>query len=124
MKLLGELVQVKVEERHTIKYVRCDCCKKKIFPCPTDIFYKDREKSVYFYIRTWHNDFGNDSVDSECEYEFCKECAKDFAGKYIEKSSGTDEMELSRLTLYNNETTIEKPSTYGRCRLEKDDYCD
>lgn len=56
----------------------CDFCKK---PIEKDKYYGFN----YFVVHTWHNDWGNDSIDSH-EYmdACCAECALKFATKYIQ----------------------------------------
>ena len=58
----------------------------------------------YIHIHTWHNDWGNDSIDSHENYDLCKECAKKFVSDYIERCKGTMELELSTEQLSKNET--------------------
>ena len=72
---------------------------KKIVPCNVR-----NEKSSYVYIHTWHNDWGNDSVDSHERGDYCKECAKSFVTKYVEEICGTEELELEHNYLCSGET--------------------
>lgn len=102
MKYLGEVITKKVVEQtvRPIEYIRCDMCNKKILPCDT---YKS-DKSDYIRVHTWHNDWGNDSVESHEYYDLCKECAKEFVADYIEHCDGSEELELEHEYLGKNET--------------------
>lgn len=62
----------------------CDVCGKDI--PPTKRSYPRYEQFPYFEIRTSHNDWGNDSVDSIEYIDACSpECAMKFAKEYLEK---------------------------------------
>lgn len=101
MKYLGkeEKVEVKTKSVRKIEYVRCDCCGKKILPKAV----RSNENS-YVRIHTWHNDWGNDSVESHEYHDYCKECAKSFVAKYIDDMDGTEELELEYECLWTSET--------------------
>jgi hypothetical protein len=100
MKYLGEEIKKEIVTKsiRDVKYIRCDCCRKKILPNK----YRD-EKSSYFRIHTWHNDWGNDSIDSHEYRDFCKDCAREFVDDYISHAGGSDELELQHEYLYENE---------------------
>ena len=67
--------EVKRIERVQSKIV-CDGCKKEINP-----------KQGYFHVSTSHNDWGNDSIDSLEQYDFCSpDCLYEFARPYIQDS--------------------------------------
>ena len=93
-----EVVKARIRK---LEYVRCDECGKIILPGK----YKDI-KSSYVRIHTWHNDWGNDSIESHEYGDYCKNCAKVFIAKYIEEANGTEELELEHL--FCNEGTTER----------------
>ena len=82
-----------------IEYIRCDKCNKKILPSK----YRE-EKSSYIHIHTWHNDWGNDSIDSHERNDYCKDCAKEVVAEYISRARGTEELELENKYLFESET--------------------
>lgn len=56
----------------------------------------------YFVIHTWHNDWGNDSVDSQEYYDACSpECVMRFVKLYVEGAykdvTNTMEIEISHV---------------------------
>lgn len=101
MKYLGKETQVEVKTKSVrkVEYVRCDGCGKKILPNR----YRSAE-SEYVRIHTWHNDWGNDSIDSHTYGDYCKECAKSFVSTYIDEMTGTEELELENEYLWSSET--------------------
>ena len=101
MKYLGEETTREVVKQtvRKVEYIRCDKCNKKILPSK----YRE-EKSNYIHIHTWHNDWGNDSIDSHEHGDYCKDCAKQVVAEYISTSSGTQELELKNEYLFENET--------------------
>lgn len=101
MKYLGEEKKVKVTTKRirNVEYLRCDRCGKKIYP--SNRISKDNE---YVSIHTWHNDWGNDSVDSHERHDYCKTCAGIVVSEYIDDMNGTEELELSNEYLLANES--------------------
>lgn len=101
MKYLGkeETIEVKTKSVRKIEYVRCDRCGKKILPKS----FRSKENG-YVHIHTWHNDWGNDSIESHERHDYCKECAKSFIAEYINDMDGTEELELEFEHLWTSET--------------------
>ena len=101
MKYLGEETTREVVKQtvRNVEYIRCDKCEKKIVPSK----YRE-EKNNYIHIHTWHNDWGNDSIDSHEQNDYCKDCAKQVVLEYISTSRGTQELELQNEYLFENET--------------------
>lgn len=101
MKYLGEetKVEVKTKSVRKVLYIRCDGCGKKIMPSKFR-----NEKSSYVYIHTWHNSWGNDSIDSHEYGDYCKECAKTFLSQYIDEMKSTADLELEHKHLWENDT--------------------
>ena len=101
MKYLGEETQIEVKTKsiRKVEYLRCDECCKKILPSE----YRN-EKSRYVRIHTWHNDWGNDSVDSHQYGDYCPECAKSFVSTYMDRMRGSEQLELENKYLYSGET--------------------
>lgn len=101
MKYLGEETKVAVVSKSVrkVEYIRCDNCEKKILPHN----YRD-EKNSYIHVHTWHNDWGNDSIDSHERHDYCKECASKVVSEYILSARGTEELELENKHLYENIT--------------------
>lgn len=117
MKFLGKEFEVKVEGRREVKYIRCDMCNKKILPT------KFRTpQSSYFRAHTWHDDWGNDSIESHEYKDLCADCTKIFVDNFIDQATGTDQIELSYEYLSQNET---EPSVMIRavgCKAVSDDF--
>jgi hypothetical protein len=101
MKYLGEETTREVVKQtvRKVEYIRCDRCEKKIMPSK----YRE-EKNNYVHVHTWHNDWGNDSIDSHERNSYCKDCAKQVVAEYISTSSGTEELELKNEYLFEDET--------------------
>lgn len=101
MKYLGEETQIEVKTKSVrkVEYIRCDMCDKKILPCE----YRDK-MSRYICIHTWHNDWGNDSIDSHEYRDCCPECAKSFVSAYVDRMTGSHELELENKYLWSGET--------------------
>lgn len=88
----------KVVERQysNVECIVCDGCKKEILPTK----YRERA-STYIKIHTWHNDWGSESVESHEYQEMCIPCAAKYAAQYIEKASGTKQIECETTWLYD-----------------------
>lgn len=120
MKYLGEETTREVVKQtvRKVEYIRCDKCNKKILPSK----YREK-KNNYIHIHTWHNDWGNDSIDSHKRNDYCKDCAKQVVAEYISTSNGTEELELQNEYLFESETYED----FDRCdfyaRLVADDDC-
>ena len=77
-----EVTTVKVEE--VIVGRKCDICNRDIEQVHPGV--KNPEYN-YFVIHTWHDDWGNDSVDSHERMDACcPECAMRYANGYIEEA--------------------------------------
>lgn len=62
----------KITEIKSIAGIKCDICKKEI-------------SGKYWNLTTYHNDWGNDSVDSYSHSDLCsRECINKALDKYIE----------------------------------------
>lgn len=112
MKYLGEEkeVQVQTVNKRYVEYMRCDRCRKKIMPCK----FTEKE-SQYVHIHTWHNDWGNDSIDSHEYHDYCVECAKEVVSEYIGTIYGSEELELSNEYLTTNESYNNYEEKYSYC---------
>ena len=120
MKYLGEETTREVVKQtvRKVEYIRCDKCNKKILPS------KNREKkNNYIHIQTWHNDWGNDSIDSLKRNDYCKDCAKQVVAEYISTSNGTEELELKNKYLFESETYEDFDRWDFDARLVADDDC-
>ena len=82
---------MKITERKEVTHVNvdevivgrnCDICGKGIYPS------KDWDaRCNYFVIHTWHNDWGNDSIESHEYFDACcPDCVMKFTQKYIKDS--------------------------------------
>lgn len=118
MKYLGEEITREVIKQtvRKVKYIRCDKCGKKILPSK----YRE-ENSSYIHIHTWHNDWGNDSIDSHEYGDYCKDCAKQVVAEYISTSSGKEELELENKYLFESETYEGFNKWHSDARLVTDD---
>ena len=73
-------------EVKTVKALKCDVCGQEF-------------TGDYWRLFTFHNDWGNDSVDSNEFYDLCsEECVRNALEEYLEKCkhSNTQEFELSQ----------------------------
>ena len=100
---------MKIEERKeivkkTVESVivgrKCDVCGSEITEFISGGL--PRGQYNYFAIRTWHNDWGNDSVESHEYYDACSpECVMKFAKLYIEGAyknvTNTHNIEISHV---------------------------
>ena len=116
MKYLGEEKQVQIVNERQVEYIRCDRCNKKIIPCK----YKE-DQNQYVRIHTYHNDWGNDSIDSHEYHDYCMKCAKEVVSEYIEKMDGTEELELTNEYLSTISTYRGRPSWSDGYMLVTDD---
>ena len=114
MKYLGEekRVEIKTIFERPVEYIRCDKCGKKIIP---NKFHS--EESQYIHIHTYHNDWGNDSVDSHEYNDYCIKCAKEIVVDYIDKIGGSEELELTNKYLSTIETYTGRVSHSNGCEL-------
>ena len=77
-----EVTTVKVEE--VIVGRKCDICNRDIEPVHPGAKYPEYN---YFVIHTWHDDWGNDSVDShERKDACCPECVMHYVKGYVEEA--------------------------------------
>ena len=118
MKYLGEekQVQIKTVSERQVEYIRCDKCHKKIIPCK----YKE-DQNQYVHIHTYHNDWGNDSIDSHEYHDYCAQCAKEVVAEYIGKMDGTEELELTNGYLSLTSTYLGDPLWSEGYALVKND---
>ena len=78
MKITEVRVVTTVERKETLVGRKCDICEKDIELLPDGNGYN------YFVIHTWHNDWGNDSVESHEYFDACcPECALKFTDGYL-----------------------------------------
>lgn len=101
VKILEKKEVTHVEVKEVIVGRTCDVCGAEIKPVAA----KDRRMLNpamlstydYFMVRTWHDDWGYDSVDS-IEYfdACCPECAMKFVKEYIEEAykTGDNSMQI------------------------------
>ena len=77
----------------TLESIECDRCGAIIGIKEAR---KGNYKAKYFHVVTYHNDWGNDSIDSTEFYDFCSyECLEKDLKKYYEKARGTEEYDIS-----------------------------
>ena len=88
-----QITEKKEVTRTTVEKViigrKCDVCKRDINKVADA---RGWRKYNYFLIHTWHNDWGNDSVDSNEYYDACcSECVIKFASKYLHDAQDVGE---------------------------------
>ena len=90
MKHYGDIVSTEIVTNRINKltHVECDECAKKIV---AGVY--DSDSTRYIRVHTWHNDWGNDSVESHKYYDLCLECAAKFVSSHILNMDGTMHME-------------------------------
>ena len=60
---------------------KCDVCGADILPTSRNF---PREEKTFYEILTYHNDWGNDSVESHSHYHACSiSCAMKFTAQYL-----------------------------------------
>lgn len=80
---------MKITERKKVTHVEIEevIIGRKCDVCGSSITGSEREGYNYFLIHTWHNDWGNDSVDSHEYMDACSpECVMKFTEEYIRDS--------------------------------------
>lgn len=78
--------------------VRCDNCKKIIFPKSETC-----KENLYYKITTGHHDWGNDSIDSIKHFDLCQDCLNDFVAKKLDgNQSKSSYMDISTEHIYPN----------------------
>ena len=83
-----------IKTKNIIKEISCDQCSKIICDSHTS---KDDTVS-FFTAHTFHNDWGNDSVDSHNYIDFCGlECLLQYTKDYFKESEGTESLEVERI---------------------------
>ncbi len=90
MKFFGDLQIIKREKRK-LKYLRCDCCNKKII-----------NSNCYYDVIIGHHDWGNDSIDSIQDKEICEECINNFVNTYLSEANGTEYINIQRNRFYES----------------------
>lgn len=69
--------------------IKCDRCKK-IIKNEDDYNRKYLQGKHYYEVTTHHHDWGNDSIDSYEDYDFCNEkCLFEFLKEYYNGKQGT-----------------------------------
>lgn len=85
--------------------IKCDICgkiiKEEIDKTPTGAAFKTKR---YYYVRTGHDDWGNDSVDSIESFDVCsEECLSKKFNEYIENTPvneyGSNYIEVEHLSI-------------------------
>ena len=78
MKITEKKEVIKKQIERVIVGAKCDLCKKPIEKI-------DCHNYNYFVVHTWHNDWGNDSVDSHQYQDACSpECVMKMLKPYLE----------------------------------------
>lgn len=80
---------MRIIERKKVTHVEVEdvIIGRKCDICGSSITESKREGCNYFLIHTWHNDWGNDSVDSHEYKDACSpECVMKFTGEYVRDS--------------------------------------
>jgi hypothetical protein len=72
--------------REFVKEIHCDTCKKEI----------TKEMKLYFEVSTSHALWGNDSIDSIQDYDFCSyECLVKNMGQYFLQINETQNYDIT-----------------------------
>ena len=83
-----------IRTKNIIKEISCDQCSNVI--CDSDTS-KD-SKITFFTAHTFHNDWGNDSVDSHNYVDICGlECLLEYTKDYFKEAEGTESLEVKRV---------------------------
>jgi hypothetical protein len=85
MSKITNLRQRTISEKHVVG-IACDACQKEI-------------SDAYFDVVTSHSDWGNDSIDSVENFDFCSlECLMPHMSAFFKKAGGTEQYEIERKT--------------------------
>lgn len=80
---------MRIIERKKVTHVEVEdvIIGRKCDICGSNITESEREGYNYFLIHTWHNDWGNDSIDSHEYKDACSpECVMKFTEEYVRDS--------------------------------------
>jgi hypothetical protein len=78
---------VKMEK--VLKTIKCDTCKKDI---------NETDHDFYYEVFTSHSLWGNDSIDSLDEFDFCSwECLTVHQGRYFAHADDTYEYRIEQV---------------------------
>lgn len=96
----ASIKKVIYEDENVIEKVICDKCRKEIQPSIGWEY--DSVESQYVTVHTWHNDWGNDSCDSDSINQYCHSCAAEVIKEYVLKDmpSSTCQLEACNVRLY------------------------
>ena len=83
-----------IKKKNIIKEISCDQCSNVI--CDSDT---NKDSAITFFTaHTFHNDWGNDSVDSHNYDDICGlECLLEYTKDYFKESNGTEGLEVERV---------------------------
>lgn len=90
--MIEEQTEKRIVEQEIVVSVTCTCdvCKKKIYEKRYNdqrILSGKHERTQYYKVTTWHNDWGNDSVDSIENYTICSpKCLDTLMKEYYKRS--------------------------------------
>ena len=83
----------KVIKSEKVKEVICDQCSAII--CNEDTL--KNQLIVFYSVHTYHNDWGNDSIDSSEFLDLCSQkCLLDNAGAYYAEANGSESYDIER----------------------------
>jgi len=71
--------KIEQQEVDELEYMECDCCHKKFYPGPEDLF----EIQEFVHIREtggYGSIFGD---EAEIKGDFCQHCVKNLLGQYL-----------------------------------------
>lgn len=77
-----------VKKEPCIEYLICDICDTLIKKSNIGNRVKSNNLVEWYFVRTGHNDWGNDSCDSVESFEVCPECLNKVFHEYFKRSTG------------------------------------
>lgn len=83
-----------IKTKKIIKEISCDQCSKVI--CDS---HSNKDDTVdFFTAHTFHNDWGNDGIDSHEYIDICGlDCLLEYTKGYFKESVGTEHIEIERV---------------------------
>lgn len=77
--MIKYIKEIKQQEFDELEYIECDCCHKKFYPGPENLF----EIQEFVHIREtggYGSIFGD---GAEIKGDFCQHCVKKLLGQYL-----------------------------------------
>ena len=117
MEYLGieQNVEIKKYCTRTIEYLRCDKCKKIIYPQEC---LGDTDESKYIEIRYWDD---IDFINTKEKLQLCPDCACDYFADFLDNATDREHFEAEPCCLVKDKVVMNDYSTNEYKLAENDD---